>query len=130
MPFSATNLATIGDALVALLSKPDLLEQSANKYIFVSSFTTTQNEVLKVLEELTNAKWAVEKVDATAAHAEAVAKVAKGDYSAARTMIQASILSKEQLSDLRPLGLWNDKLGLRKESLEEEVQKVLQARTT
>lgn len=125
VPFSTTNLSTIGDALVALLSNPKLVEESANKYVFVESFTITQNEVLKTLEKVSDAKWTVEPVDAEARRTEALEKLGKGDFSGVGTLIQAVILSKEGLSDLRPVGLWNDKLGLRKENLEEEVKKVL-----
>jgi hypothetical protein len=36
-------------------------EETANKYIQVASFVTTQNEVLSLLEEETGTKWTVEK---------------------------------------------------------------------
>ncbi|KFA51861.1 hypothetical protein S40293_04057 [Stachybotrys chartarum IBT 40293] len=47
-PFSGTNLAFIGKCVAASLKKP---EETANRYLTVASFTITQNEVRKVIEE-------------------------------------------------------------------------------
>lgn len=58
-PFSATNLATLGQAAAAILHHP---EETANRTVKVSSFTTTQNEVLEVLEVKSGARWKINKV--------------------------------------------------------------------
>lgn len=58
-PFSASNLATLGQAATAILRHP---EETANRTVKVSSFTTTQNEVLELLEARSGAKWKINKV--------------------------------------------------------------------
>ncbi|KAI7766989.1 hypothetical protein LZL87_013327 [Fusarium oxysporum] len=47
-PFSGTNLAFIGKCVTAALAKP---EATANKFLTIASFTVSQNEVKKVIEE-------------------------------------------------------------------------------
>lgn len=63
--FSTTNLALIGQAVAGILKKP---EETANKYLMISSFTTTQNEILKAAEDLTGVKFETKHI--TAADAE------------------------------------------------------------
>jgi hypothetical protein len=79
-PFTTTNLATIGLAIAAILKKPD---ETANKYLDIASFVTTQNEILKILEEESGAKWTVEKGDTAAAGKNADESLAKGEYGPA-----------------------------------------------
>ncbi|KAI3394256.1 hypothetical protein diail_2959 [Diaporthe ilicicola] len=67
-PFSTTNLALIGQAVTSILKKP---EETRNKYLMISSFTTTQNEMLKVAEEQTSSKFETKHI--TAAEAEKLA---------------------------------------------------------
>ena len=76
--FSTTLLSHIGNAVVAVLSKP---EETANQFIFVHSFTTTQNEILAVAEKATGAKWKVTEQTTAAALAEGEPLFKKGDYS-------------------------------------------------
>lgn len=57
-PFSATNLATLGQAAAAILHHP---KETANRTVKVSSFTTTQNGVLELLEVKSAAKWKINK---------------------------------------------------------------------
>ena len=57
--FSASSRAFIGDAVVAVLKHP---EQTANKFIYVSSFETTPNKILAALENSTGQKFEVEHV--------------------------------------------------------------------
>jgi len=49
-PFSVTNLSQVANAVVAVLLKP---EDTANQFLYVDSFTATQNEILDVLEKTT-----------------------------------------------------------------------------
>lgn len=117
VPFSGTNLRTIGKALVALLSTNELVEESKNEYIYVSSFTTTQNEILRIFESITGEKWKVEHAKTKPIQDDGLAKLGKGDYSAVPGLIQAAIFSDERLGDLGAK-VWDQKLGLPKESLE------------
>lgn len=54
--FSTSNLSQIGNAVVAVLLKP---EETANQFIYVDSFTATQNEILAELEKVTGENWKV-----------------------------------------------------------------------
>lgn len=53
--FSPTTFNLVGQAVAAILSKE---EQTRNQYLAVSSFTTSQNQLLKILEEQTGEEWA------------------------------------------------------------------------
>lgn len=117
-------MRTIGKGLVALLSTPELVEQSANAYVYITSFTTTQNEMLKIFEKLTGEKWKIENVNAKAVQKDALEKFGKGDYSAVRELILAANFSDEGLGDISKLA-WNEKLGLPKESMEDTIKAAL-----
>ncbi|PON23685.1 hypothetical protein TGAM01_v207332 [Trichoderma gamsii] len=85
--FTLTNEQDLGAATAAVLKKP---EETANKYLFISSVETTQNEILAALEEITGAKWTVnntttkEQVDA------ANQKLGAGDFNGALALVRAT----------------------------------------
>jgi len=79
--FSATNIPTIGKALVNLLTSPEKLDAAKNRHVVISSFSTTQEEVLKTFEKVTGEKWTVKHVDAEKAGKEAQEKAAKGELN-------------------------------------------------
>jgi len=127
IPVSSTTLKTIAQALVTIFSKPDVLKQTANEFIYIASFTATQNEVLKILETSTGEKWKIKHVQAKPVHTAAFKKFAEGDDSlpVIADLVLSSAFSAERLNDFRSVGLWNDKLGLPKEDLEEEIKTAL-----
>ncbi|KAF5017369.1 hypothetical protein F66182_10705 [Fusarium sp. NRRL 66182] len=57
-------------------------------YIYTASFTVKQNDILKVLEKITNSKFDVDYVDAEAQKAIGMEKVSKGDFSGAMLLIR------------------------------------------
>ncbi|KAF2190416.1 NAD(P)-binding protein [Zopfia rhizophila CBS 207.26] len=120
--FSSTNLRQIGIALIKVLEKPDITK---NKYIYVSSFDTTQNEILPVVEKLSGQKWTVKNVTSQELITSGNEKLKKQDFSGISDLIRAAAFGKDNLGDSRPEGLWNDKLGLPKESFEESIKTVL-----
>lgn len=74
---ATTNLPFVADAVVAVLQRE---EQTANKFVSVAEFIITQNQVHKVVEEVTGAKFDVinfKTADLEKAGHEALAK---GDY--------------------------------------------------
>ena len=120
--FSSTNLHQIGVATVKALEKAD---ETKNQYVFVSGFQTSQNEILAAAEKVTGAKWTVKQVTAKDEIEVGRAKVQKGDYSGIKELIQGATFAKEQqLGDFSSQGLWNDKLGVPKEDLEETVKAI------
>ncbi|KAH7121762.1 NmrA-like family protein [Dactylonectria estremocensis] len=78
-PFSGTNLAFIGKCVAASLEKA---EETANKFLTVASFTVTQNEVLKVLEEETGSKFAVTDIKTSDLQKITDEKLARNDPTA------------------------------------------------
>lgn len=78
-PVTPSSLPFVGRVVVAVLSRP---EQTANKYLKVASFTTTQNELLKVFEEETGASFTVTRASTSDVEKTAHEKLAKGDHSA------------------------------------------------
>ncbi|KAJ4358957.1 hypothetical protein N0V95_002573 [Ascochyta clinopodiicola] len=117
--FSATNLHTIGSAVVKTLENA---EATKNKRVYVSEVQTSQNEILAVAEKITGEKWTVKKVGLQDHIAAGNALLQKGDFSGIGHLIQAAVFGDESLSDLKPLGLWNEKLGLKQGSLEDTIK--------
>jgi hypothetical protein len=124
VPFSGSTLKQIGKGLVAMLSTPELVEESANKYVYITSFTVTQNELLRRFEKLTGDKWTVEHVKTDPIHQESTEKFKKGDRSAIGALIQTAVFSDEKLADFSDRA-WDQKLGLPREDLDETLAALL-----
>jgi len=123
--FSATTLPTIGAAIVAILHKP---EETTNQYIYIASFTTTQNEVLAALEKATGKKWQVEHSTAMETRRIGQEKVGKGDFSGMENIVVSLVYGGDSVSDLESSRkLANDLLGLPKETVEETVEKIVKS---
>ena len=83
--WSSTTLASIGLAVKNALLLPDA---TANKYLYINSFTISQNEVLAAFEKATGQKWAVEHVDPEAMKEEGLEKEARGDITGAMSLVR------------------------------------------
>lgn len=82
--WSTTTMATIGLAVKnAMLSA-----ETANKEIFIDSFTISHNQILASLEKASKKKWDVTYVDAEEQKKVGMEKMAKGDFSGAMLLIQ------------------------------------------
>ncbi|KFY35868.1 hypothetical protein V494_05520 [Pseudogymnoascus sp. VKM F-4513 (FW-928)] len=113
--FSTTNLSQLGNAVVAVLSKP---AATANQYLYIDSFTASQNEILAALEAETGAKWTVTTSTTDAAVAEGQALFAKGDFSGLLLLLKANFLGEGYGSDFtKDAKLSNELLGLPDQSL-------------
>lgn len=121
--WSATNLAQVGRAVVKILEKPDLTK---NQYVYISSFQTSQRQILEALEKISGEKWTV-KNEGTGKELleKGNAKLQKGDFSGAHDLIKGSLFGEGDLGNFEFEGLWNDKLGLPKENFEEAIKDVL-----
>ena len=120
--FSATTLHQTGVTVVKVLEKEDLTK---NQYVFVSGTQTSQKEVLATVEKVTGAKWTVKNVNTKDVIAEGRGKLQKGDFSGIVNLIVGATYDKEQeLGNFSSQGLWNEKLGVPSESLEEVVKKI------
>ncbi|OCL12347.1 isoflavone reductase family protein-like protein CipA [Glonium stellatum] len=124
-PFSATTLSQIGKALIAILSHP---AETSNKYIYVSSFNTSQREVLEVVEKISGQKWTVKNVNSKELIADATKRFQAGDFSAIPDLIRGVAFGEQGLGDSRPLGLWNERLGLKQEDFEQSIKGALEGK--
>lgn len=88
-PLPSTLLSTVGAAVASLLKRPSL---TANKNIYLSDYTVTQNELLAALEKATGGeKWEVSHRTAEETRATGFEKLGKHDYSGIADLIIASV---------------------------------------
>lgn len=100
---------------MAVLSKPTT---TANQYLYIDSFTASQNEILAALESVTGEKWTVTKSTTEAAVAEGQALFAKEDFSGLLLLLKANFLGEGYGSDFtKDAKLSNDILGLPSQDL-------------
>ena len=121
--WSTTTLPTIAIAVARTLHMP---KETANRYIPIHSFTTTQNEVLAALEKVSGKKWEV--THSTVAEAKKIGgeKMSKGDFGGFVDLIRAAIYDESKGSNFeKDQELANDLLGLPKEHLYETVEKII-----
>jgi len=121
-PFTGSNLPFIGQTIAAVLKHP---EQTANKYIEVASLTTSQNEILKALEEESGAKWAVEHKKTDDSQKIADEKLAKGDYSSFGDYLKVYLFADGKGQSPKEGALANKELGLPTEDLKATVKAAL-----
>jgi len=121
-PFTGTNLPFIGRAVAAILTHPS---ETANKYLDIASFVTTQNELLSLLEEQSGEKWTVEKRDTGATQKLADEKLARGDYSSFGDYLKVYLFRDGEGQSPKEGELANGVLGLGLEDLKETVKKAL-----
>lgn len=126
-----TNVTRIGAAVAAALA-PDHAAATANEYVYINSFTITQNQVLAALERTTGEKFEVTE-DTTAGLRERLLERRRkdpGDFGAAMGLIVASAYGQGGMNEYSKYvegGLWNARLGLGEESMEETVREVLES---
>ncbi|KAH7116781.1 isoflavone reductase family protein-like protein CipA [Dendryphion nanum] len=117
--FSSTNLRQIGETVVKALEKAS---ETKNSYVYVSSFQVSQASLLPIVEKVTGEKFTVKHVTSKELLESGNEKLKKQDFSGINDLIRAGAFGAEGLGDSKPSGLWNDKLGLKKEDLEESVK--------
>jgi hypothetical protein len=120
--FTSTSLSTIGKALITMLDHAD---ETKNQYVFVSSFNVSQKDILDVVEKVDGQKWTVKHDTSEKVIAEGKRKLAAGDFAGIIDLTRGGAFGKQALGDSRPYGLWDDKLGLPKEDIEQAVKNVL-----
>ncbi|KAK5216064.1 hypothetical protein LTR72_010940 [Exophiala xenobiotica] len=120
---SYSNLATIGETVVAVLREP---VQTANMYLYISSFTVSQNEILASLEKATATKWTVNKGSTVDREREGKVKLANGDFSGVLLLLARLMYGGDAGTNFEEeRTLANKLLGLPQESLDATVQSVV-----
>jgi hypothetical protein len=120
--FVTTNLHQVGVAAVKALEHA---AATKNQRVYVGGFLTSQNEILAAAEKVTGVKWTVEKTTTKEEIEVGRKKVQEGDWTGLKELIQSvNFGEEEQLGDFSSQGLWNEKLGVPKEDLEETIRAV------
>ena len=123
IPYEATNLDQVGKAIAKSLKNPEL---TRNQYVYVNSFTVTQNQVLEALEKTTGEKFTVSHGTVDGLWQGGADQVKEGNVYGVLPMIAGSVYGKGGLGNYSVTqGLWNDKLGLPQEDLDEAVKTYL-----
>lgn len=124
VPATATTLSQTGKFLIEVLRQPS---ETANKYVYASSFTVTQADVLRSLESTSGTKWSVDEIDVKQLMQESSEKVKRGDFSGISGLILGVCYGEFEdgpYGDFTkaPQGVWNDKLGVPMEDLDEFIR--------
>ncbi|KAG4438587.1 hypothetical protein IFR05_005911 [Cadophora sp. M221] len=126
--YEATNLAQMGLAIAAVL-QPKNFESTKNEYVYVNSFTVTQNQVLTGFNKLFGRDLEVGTGSAAELGRLALEAIARGEGRKAHTdSIVAAIYGNGGLNNYsKTRGLWNKKLSLPEDNLEDSLVGILAA---
>ena len=111
--------------MVATLQRP---QETSNKYLYVASVETSQNEILAALEKETGIKWSVSHVKTNEVVSKAQRQLAAGDFEGAFTLVRSMMLGNIpgiRANYAKDTDLANDLLGLKLETVEETIKQVL-----
>ena len=94
-PWTTTVLSDIGRAVVGVFSHT---EATKNRYVFVGSVTTTENEIVAAFEKATGVKWSTTSSSALESIKEGKAKMAAGDmFNGFKLSLLGTLLGGEKL---------------------------------
>ncbi|KAI9931457.1 hypothetical protein ASPWEDRAFT_37741 [Aspergillus wentii DTO 134E9] len=126
--FSASNLDFIGRAVAQALA-PSIAPKTANKLLYVRSFTVSQDALLAEVERITGKEWKVETISFEELTKDAREKLKNNDFSRVGALIQDVIFDSATGNDWDIRGVTsNELLELPdKEDLEATLRRVLAA---
>ncbi|KAI1095542.1 NmrA-like family protein [Rostrohypoxylon terebratum] len=119
--FSVSSKENAAKAVVRVLKNPEI---TANQHVFVSSLETSMNEILSGLENAQNVKYTVSfaKMEEQIAYGKDM--LAKGDFMKSHKLLLAANLMPGYGNNFaKEEKLWNDVLGVPRESIGEVVSK-------
>jgi len=123
IPYEATTLDQVGRAIAKSLKHP---EHTRNEFVYVNSFTVTQNEVLKAVERITGEKFTVSQSTVEDLWQGGAAQLKEGQPLGLLAMIAGTIYGKGGLANYSGTkGLWNKKIGLAQEKLDEVLENLV-----
>jgi hypothetical protein len=124
-PYEATNLRQIGRAVASTLLN---LQETQNKYVYINSFTVTQNRVLAGLENATKKKWVVRRDTVERLAASGTEKINNGDVGTGTVeIITAAIYGRGGVNNFREkTEKWKRILGLPDEDLDTVIRGVVE----
>jgi len=125
--FSLTNQSDVGKAIVGTLTH---FSETANKYLYVATVTTTQKDILASLESHSGQKWEVQDVSTDQQLAAGRELVSKGDFTGIFMLVQAAAWgSVPGIKSNFPVDekLANATLGVPEGTVDETVKAMLKA---
>ena len=133
--FNTTLKSTAALAVARLLSLPETsptrpsLSDYANGFCYVSSFLTSQKEILEAVQRVTgttDADWRIETLDADAYIEEGKAKLARGELAGMVNVLGGMLFKGGMGGDYESVrGTSNAVLGLPQESLDGAVREIV-----
>ncbi|KAF5675771.1 hypothetical protein FHETE_2374 [Fusarium heterosporum] len=123
--FTLTNERRLSEAVVSVLEHP---EETRNRYLYIYSVVTTQNEILQSLEKASGEKWTVNATTTDQQVAEAKEKLGAGDFSGGYILVRATTYGNThglRANYAEEKDLANGFLGFDTESVEETVKRVI-----
>ena len=122
--WSTTTLGTIGVAISRILHNA---EDTANQYVFIESFSTSQNEVLAALRKATvGQSWAITHSRTIDAAQQGQAKLNDGNWTGIGDLLLATIYSENRGNDFSESEvLANGMLGLPAENVQETINGIV-----
>ncbi|RAO73177.1 uncharacterized protein BHQ10_009189 [Talaromyces amestolkiae] len=126
--FTLVNERELGQSVVSVLKHP---QETANKYLYVTSVEVTQNEILRALKEETDSKWKVIHTTSDAQKKEAFKRLSNGDFSGGLILVRGTSYANDpalHANYATDEKLSNDLLGLEPESVKQTIKRVLSKR--
>ena len=121
-PYPTVTRAQIGHAIASVLQNP---LETANKYLFITSWITTQNQVLEAAESATGSKWQVNHVTSEQRHKDGVELLSKGNFTGIGNMWNVWCNTDGKGHAMEEGALANGMLGLPKEDMEAVIKGVM-----
>ncbi|KAF7167797.1 hypothetical protein CNMCM5623_000985 [Aspergillus felis] len=128
--FTLTNEKHLREAVVSILQHP---QETSNKYLYIASVETTQNDILAALEEKTGARWTLNATTTEEQVSEGVRKLGAGDFSGALTLVRATCFGSIpglQANYAKDETLANGILGLKLDSVKATVERVVRNKSS
>lgn len=119
--FTGTILPKVAKAVLAIL---DRAEETRNKYIYVSSFNISQNDLLLAFEKVDGQKWTVKHEKSEDILATGRKMVQEGDYGGTMHLVRYLMTNTSALGKSPPEELWDEKLGLEPDNLEQIIREI------
>ncbi|CAN9093294.1 unnamed protein product [Alternaria alternata] len=120
--FTVSTLESVGKAIIKILEHAD---KTRNSYVYTSSFHLSQVDLLAVLETIDSQGWTIKRHASQDLVEEGHSRFRNGDYYGVALLVRALATGPVNLGDSRPGGLWNERLGLEREDLEQVVRRVV-----
>ncbi|KAL7944980.1 NAD(P)-binding protein [Trichoderma barbatum] len=111
IPFSATNLNTVGRAIVGIIQHPS---ETSNRPVYVQDAVVTQNALIQYAKEKDGIKWEITEASTQEMYVDSLAEVRKGitDWSVMQPFVFSSVFGDGYGGDFSS-HLDNELLGLK-----------------